>query len=127
MNPIWWIPQGYGDYMKIANNSIPHSNITAHLLDGGMLGVVCWFGMIVIPAFQQAWILIRKHFQVDAAIVSAICIGSFVAQLSLNVPFVDQTWLWGGVSCASLTILHREYQNKKIAMLQKLHRREGVL
>lgn len=101
IEPKYWIPQGNLDYMKISNGNIPHSNITAHLMEGGIIGVIVWLSIIIIPSLKviiRSLKINKTPIFITFAIISA---GSIAAQLSLNVPFFDVIWLYSGF-CAGL-------------------------
>lgn len=100
-NPLWWIPHGSAEYKSIVG-VIPHSNITAHFLDGGILGIFSWLGLIVTPTIKLFILQIRSQLNRSSAIVSVLCLGALVAQLSINAPFMDLLWLYGGMAVGSL-------------------------
>jgi len=112
-NPVWWLPQGNADYMKVSHGQIPHSNITAHFLEGGILGVFAWIGLIVWPTIKLSFALLRKGLDRDSAIICVISVGAFVTQMSLNVPFMDITWLYGGIAAGALYKLNKKKLEKQ--------------
>ncbi len=109
-NPIWWIPQGNDEYIALTGD-VPHSNITAHLMEGGILGVVTWVALIAAPAIKLCIYIVKYGSPLAPAAVSVTALAFLVTQMTLNVPFVDPIWLWGGVSCAAIE--HIEWQQYK--------------
>lgn len=105
-NPLWWIPRGNDEYKAIAG-VIPHSNLTAHLLDGGILGVFSWMGLIVAPTLKLYILQLQRPLVRDSAIASVISLSALVAQLSLNAAFMDLLWMYGGMTSAALLKLRQ--------------------
>ncbi|MDJ0781129.1 MAG: hypothetical protein QNJ22_04115, partial [Desulfosarcinaceae bacterium] len=94
-NPEFWIPQGNAAYVNRTGN-VPHANPTAFYLEGGLLGVFSWFLLFPLPLMATGVHYFRRRLnpvQVMALIGGAACL---VIQLSLNVPLMEQVWLWGG-------------------------------
>jgi hypothetical protein len=100
-NPLWWIPQGNEGFVLATGNK-PHSNITAAFLEGGLLGLVAWIALIFVPIIRLGHRFVRGRLSNFAVIGYLGCVAMFVIQLSLNVPMVDQVWLWAGVGVGLL-------------------------
>ncbi len=93
-NPLYWIPQGNPTYLEGANK--PHSNIAAIFLEAGILGLVGWFMLFVRPVFLLAKYYYSRNSDVIASTVFVASVMVLILQLSLNVPVMDQIWLWAG-------------------------------
>lgn len=96
-NPIWWLPQGNAEYLSLTGN-IPHSNITAQLVDGGILALITWVALVVIPTVMVYLRALRLGSDPVVVFVAVVAAGMLVAQMSLNAPLADQVWLWGGAA-----------------------------
>ena len=94
--PEWWIPQGNAAFIKATGN-LPHSNITAFFLEGGLPGLVAWIGLFLIPLIRLFVKFAAKRFSVLETVLFIGCISTMVAQLSLNAPLHEHVWLWGGI------------------------------
>jgi hypothetical protein len=117
----WWIPRGNTEFMLENQGQIPHSNITAQLLDGGIVGVFVWFILIVSPTVKIGLHLFLKENKVlsDHAIVFALTVGSLVTQLSLNVPFMDIVWLYGGIAAGVASKINNTVKRNKLSLSRK--------
>lgn len=104
----YWIAGGNAEFMARAG-SVPHCNVTASLLEGGLFGLVSWFLLFALP-LSKAWILFLRRKLLDSeAFVLMMGTGMFVLQFSLNIPFVDQVWLWGGaIAAVNVMVSRRE-------------------
>lgn len=114
LNPLWWIPRGYGEFTKAYGN-IPHSNITAMFLEGGILGLYMWIAVFVIPLFRLARLYFKKQLDPLATMILLGGTSCLVTELSLNVPFFKQPWLWAG---AVVGVLYR-IRRQRLATLQE--------
>ena len=105
--PTWWIPHGNAEMLALTGNK-PHSNPTGIFLDGGLLSLVGWFLLFIMPLYR----LSRKFFkrQLDN-LTTMLLIGGvafMIIQLSLNVPLMDQIWLMAGAVIAAETRLKQK-------------------
>ena len=91
----WWVPHGNTEFKKIYG-AIPHSNITAMFLEGGILGLYMWIIVFVTPLVKLSRVFLSGKLDNYGAMIFLGGIASLVIQLSLNAPFVDQVWLWAG-------------------------------
>ena len=91
----WWVPHGNMEFKKIYG-AIPHSNITAMFLEGGILGLSMWIIVFVVPLVKLSRVFLAGKLDNYGAMIFLGGVASLVIQLSLNVPFVDQVWLWAG-------------------------------
>ena len=107
-DPTWWLPQGNESYI-IATGNKPHSNITAAFLEGGILGLLSWIALVLLPVFRLSKRFLFGRLTNFAVIGFIGCVTMFVTQLSLNVPMVDQVWLWSG---AAIGLLENRAQRK---------------
>jgi hypothetical protein len=91
----WWVPQGNGEFLR-AYGDVPHSNMTAMFMEGGIFGLGLWLAVYLWPIIILAKKLFGRQLDAVAAIAFVMGVSSFIVQLSLNVPFFEQTWLWAG-------------------------------
>jgi hypothetical protein len=103
-NPLWWIPQGNTEFLT-ATGARPHSNITATFLEGGILSLAAWFGLVVYPTARLGFRFLSGRLSHASTMIFIGCLTMLVLQLSLNVPMNDQVWLWTG---AGVGVLSRE-------------------
>lgn len=97
----WWYPQGYTEYVK-QYGTIAHSNITAMFLEGGILGLYMWIAVFLIPIIRLSWMFIRKQLDLLSTMILFGGVTMLIVQLSLNVPFYKQVWLWAGATIGAL-------------------------
>jgi O-antigen ligase len=116
-DPIAWIlPQGNKEYLQMTGN-VPHSTITAAFVEGGVFGLICWFMLMLIPVLQLLARLNRGKLDTTACLALLMCTGMLEMQLTLNAPFVDQFWLWGGAAAGTLTRLrYKDAQITRVRM-----------
>lgn len=100
-DPEWWLPRGTQEFIN-RFGYLPHSNITAFFVEGGLMGLVMWIGVFVLPLAVLVQLFVRRELDVLATLVMLGGIGSLVVQLSLNVPFFKQPWLWAGAVVGTL-------------------------
>ncbi len=100
-NPFWWLPQGNESFIAATGNK-PHANITAAFLEGGILGLSSWVALVLVPIIRLSISYLRGLLTNFAVIGFLGCVAMFVTQMSLNVPMVDQVWLWSGASIGLL-------------------------
>jgi hypothetical protein len=115
INPLWWVPRGNGEYLKLTRN-IPHFSPTGALLEGGILALVMWLGLFLWPllrCFRKILMTSADEVMVIAAIGAA---ASVVAALSLNAHLFNGCWLWAG---ALMGAEHRLRYKYKITALQE--------
>lgn len=100
-NPLFWLPRGNepfngGKIIEGAYAYVPHSNLTAVFLESGLIGLIAWIVLFIIPIFKLANYFIKKRLDEIGCCLLICSVVALVAQLSLNVPVMDQVWLWGG-------------------------------
>jgi hypothetical protein len=115
-DPTWWIPRGYDEFKSLNQGAIPHSNITAMFLEGGILGLYMWIVVFVVPLIALARMFIKKQLDKLATLVLLGGTAMLVVQLSLNVPFFKQPWLWAG---AVVGTLYRSRHKLAVARQEK--------
>ncbi len=106
-NPFYWIPQG--NPTSILGAHKPHSNIAAVFLEAGILGLIGWVMLFVRPTFQLAKEYYSKNSDRIVSMVFVSSVMVLILQMSLNVPVMDQVWLWAGAVNGALEKLR---QNK---------------
>jgi hypothetical protein len=122
-NLLWWAPHGYVEFTKIYGN-IPHSNATAMFLEGGILGLYMWVVVFMVPLIRLAGMYFKKQLDPLATMVLVGGTSCLVTELSLNVPFFKQPWLWAG---AVVGVLYRIRQQRFIAAREKHASRDKVM
>jgi len=101
-DPAWWLPRGTTEFVNLYGY-VPHSNITAMYVEGGLLGLVMWVVVFVVPLVALARLFLQRKLDDLATLVLLGGVASMVIQLSLNVPFFKQPWLWAGAVVGTLT------------------------
>lgn len=91
----WWVPHGNMEFKKHYGD-VPHSNVTAMFLEGGILGLYMWIIVFVAPLVKLGRVFLAGKLDNYGAMIFLGGVASLVIQLSLNVPFFDQVWLWAG-------------------------------
>lgn len=94
-DPTWWFPRGNTEFISRYGNT-PHSNITAMFLEGGILLLGAWIALFVIPLVGLSRLFFKQRLDALATIILLAGVAVWVIQMSLNVPLVEQVWLWGG-------------------------------
>lgn len=102
LDPSWWIPRGYEEFKTLYRGTVPHSNITAMFLEGGIFGLYMWIVVFLLPLMSLMRMFFRRQLDPLATIVLLAGINSMAVQLSLNVPFFKQPWLWAGAVVGTL-------------------------
>jgi hypothetical protein len=98
----WWlVPHGDAEFTAV-QGGVPHSQITAMFLNGGAVGLATWCAMVVMPlvALWRKWAQRRLDGLATMVLIGGTAL--FVLQLSLNVPYFKQPWLWAGAVLGSL-------------------------
>ena len=111
----YWLPQGYKVYRADADGKIPHSNITAAYVEGGILGLLGWALLLAAPlvALGRRWL----RGVTDEIANIALCGGtvSLIIQLSLNTLLFEQVWLWAGAVVGGLARTDGEKSTREAA------------
>jgi O-antigen ligase len=93
--PYWWIPRGADEFLQ-RYGGLPHSNLTAIYLDGGLIGLIAWVAIVIAPIFQGSRMLLQRRLDAPAIMALIAAIAVLLVQLSLHNPMRDQIWLWAG-------------------------------
>jgi hypothetical protein len=101
-DPAWWLPRGTAEFVKLYGY-VPHSNITAMYVEGGLPGLAMWVVVFVAPLISLVRLFLHRRLDDLGTLVMLGGIASMVIQLSLNVPFFKQPWLWAGAVVGTLT------------------------
>jgi uncharacterized membrane protein len=102
-DPLWWVPRGNAEFAEqYGGGNVPHSNITAMFLEGGILGLYMWIVVFLLPVLKLAGMFFRKQLDPLATMILISGFSMLVVQLSLNVPFFKQPWLWAGAVVGAL-------------------------
>jgi O-antigen ligase len=109
-----WIPQGNEGFIKL-HKDVPHSNPTAMFLEGGILSLIMWFVIFLVPVIRLGLHFIKRRLDSLSIIIFLAGCTSLLVQLTLNVPFYEQTWLWAGAVIGTLhRINDQKLQTKKL-------------
>lgn len=100
-NPEFWVPQGDRKFLALTGN-IPHFNPTAVYLEGGLLGLLAWFGLVAWPVGVLGVRYLRRGLDAVGILFFGGGLVVFAAQLSLNAPLYDHVWLWAGAATGAL-------------------------
>ncbi|MFW0776165.1 MAG: hypothetical protein ACN2B6_00395 [Rickettsiales bacterium] len=96
----WWLPQGNSEFLQATGN-VPHTNVTAFFLEAGIIGLVFWIYIIVIPTLSLGLrVFFRGRLDPTATVVCCASLGVLALQLTLNAPVHSQVWLWAGAVIA---------------------------
>lgn len=92
----WWIPHGNSEFLQITGNK-PHSNPTGIFLDGGIFALIGWLWLFVAPIYRLSKLFFKRQLDNLTTMLLIGGIAFLTIQLSLNVPLMDQVWLWAGI------------------------------
>jgi hypothetical protein len=95
LEPTWWFPRGNAHFRMLFYGT-PHSNPTAVFLEAGLPGLYMYAIVVVLPLFYLGRMLLKGELDGLATLILIGGTASFFGQLSLNVPLMDQVWLWAG-------------------------------
>lgn len=115
-DPAWWLPRGTQEFVE-RFGYLPHSNITAMFLEGGLAGLIMWLGVFVFPLAVLGRLFLQGRLDVLATVILLGGIASLVIQLSLNVPFFKQPWLWAGAVVGTLLRVRTDHAGAAAAKL----------
>ena len=116
LNPEFWLPKGEGDFLKKTGN-LPHFTPTAFYLQGGLLAIIAWVAIFMKPLITLSRMFMKGKLDEVAIMIFIGAVTSFVAQLSLNAPYFEQTWLWAG---AAIGVIKRLQDERKKSGTKKL-------
>lgn len=119
-NPLWWIPQGNGEFVANYGNK-PHSNTTAVFLEGGIFSLAAWIALLAIPLLKLTRLFLLGKLDSISSMVMTFGAACLTIQLSLNVPLMDQVWLWmGALSGGVVRMQIIERQRRKNSLVPNL-------
>ncbi len=105
-DPLWWSPQGNAEFAQryggTGSDAVPHSNITAMFLEGGIIGLFTWLVLFLRPVLELTMMFLRNRLDPLATMILMGGLCMLVTQMSLNVPFFKQPWLWAGAVVGAL-------------------------
>ncbi len=111
-DPAWWIPRGNKEFLDATGN-VPHTNMAAFYLEGGLIGLLAWLQIIVAPALALAFKVFKGGLDPVAVTVGCGGVGVLILQLTLNVPAHSQVWLWAGGVVGVLERLRRDEAKRR--------------
>lgn len=106
--PEFMIPRGPAVYSQTHGPNVAHSNITAMMLRGGLVGVIAWFAVYLIPTLKLTRRFLIKRMDSLGVVVLIISISLLVVQLSLNLYSWKQLWMWAGTALGVLARLRSQ-------------------
>jgi hypothetical protein len=102
-NPAWWIPKGTGVFLD-EYGSFPHSAPTAIYLQAGLLGLVGWTMLVMVPLLKG----MRHVWSREGDTFTAMIIGggfiSWLGAMTLPASFFGQAWLWAGATAGAIAV-----------------------
>lgn len=116
IDPTWWLPRGNEEFVATHGN-IPHSNITAYYLEGGLFGLIFWLLLVVIPALYLLTKMVKGGLDAVSASITCGVVSVLLLQMTLNVPAHSQVWLWAG---AGIGVIDRLFYEKRTARRSRL-------
>jgi hypothetical protein len=101
----YWLPFGNGEF-KVQFGGVPHSNITAFYLIGGILALIGYVLTFVRPTVIvfKTMVLHCYKYTVEQRYLAVNVLAMFVVQQTLNLPFNEHVWFWCGVSFGLINI-----------------------
>jgi hypothetical protein len=100
-DPDWWLPQGSSEIIA-RTGDFAHSNITSMFLNGGIVGLVGWFVVVVYPIFRLTQFFLRRQLDAAATLVWCALIVVWVTQMTLDVAVQKYVWIWAGAGVGVL-------------------------
>ena len=103
-NVDWWFPRGFDPYKAILVNSPsrPHAAPAVIYIESGILGLIGWTLLVIVPLIKLA--LRWKRRETDEIADIALCggVAVFIVQLSLPEATTESIWLWAGAVLGAL-------------------------
>jgi len=105
--PSYWIPTSYNEFFQ-QHGAAPHSFHTMVYLNAGLLGLICYLILIIVP-LSILFKKILKRTATDYERIGFFC-GSFTFLLSLTQPVINHEifWLMAGLTAGALSRSHLE-------------------
>jgi hypothetical protein len=113
--PSWWVPHGNKDFVE-QYCIVPHSNVTAMFLEGGIAGLYLWVGVFLAPMAFLLRRFLRGQLDPLGTLIFLGGTSVLILQLSLNVPFFKQPWLWAGAVVATLYRTREAFPKVRVAI-----------
>jgi hypothetical protein len=79
--------------------------------------------VILLPLIYLGRMLLNGDLDALATLIFIGGIASFIGQLSLNVPLMDQVWLWAGAVQGTVERMRRPYLS--LGLIKKLPKDPG--
>lgn len=99
-DPSWWIPQGNDVFVKQFAH-LPHSSTTKVFLEAGLLGLIGWVVLLIVPTIKGSLMIWSKRLSIDRAGIVLGAIVSLIAAFTLPASLFKQCWLWAGAACGA--------------------------
>ncbi|CAH0993312.1 hypothetical protein SIN8267_03460 [Sinobacterium norvegicum] len=120
VNPMWWLPRGNEHFMANHFGEVPHFNPTAFYLEAGLIGLVAWFLLVVVPLFKHRNLVLRRlNINPLYGMVYIGALVAFVTSLSLNMPLHEHMWIWVGGLLAVLPRLKSDSHDYSLVQQRK--------
>lgn len=107
LNPEFWLPYGEADFVS-KTGDVPHFTATAFYLHGGILSLMAWVSIFMLPLITLTRMFFKGKLDGIAIMFFIAAITSFIAQLSLNAPYFEQIWLWAGAAIGTIKRLQEK-------------------
>ncbi len=106
-NPVWWLPQGMGEFLKATGN-FPHSSSTVVFLQGGILSLAAWVVLVFFPPIKGVYYILKRKGDCFTSLIIVGGLISMVAAMSLPAPLFEQVWLWLGATSGVLYNINKK-------------------
>ncbi len=111
LNPEFWLPRGEAEFVRKTGN-IPHFTPTAFYLQGGLLAIIAWVAIFMVPLLKMSRMFLKGRLDEAGVMIFIGSLTAFIAQLSLNAPYFEQTWLWAAAAIGTIKRLDRQARLK---------------
>lgn len=122
LHPDWWIPKGTDVFLK-QYGSFPHSSPTMMYLQAGLLGLIGWVMLVIVPLMKGLrGIWLRQGGTFLAVIIFGGLI-SWLGAMTLPASFFEQAWLWAGATAGAAASLRAK--RRPVTALKSPEERPG--
>jgi len=117
----YWVPFGNSEFDQIYGGNIPHSNITAFYLNGGIMALVGYFYLILIPLVKLWGRKLKGLLDAEQKFVLVCCFTMLLVQTSLNLPYNEQVWFWAGLCLGVVNATSKKVINVLMSKKNKVN------
>lgn len=116
----YWTPYGNSEFDQIYGGNIPHSNITAFYLNGGILALIGYFYLVLVPLVSLWLCRLRGLLNDEQKFVLVCCFSMLLIQTSLNLPYNEQVWFWVGLCLGTVNALPKKIRQQAFNFSNRL-------